>query len=103
MSKKDKKLDDSMIAKTPAVSSIKQDLEAKRLHEQKVSPLLQSIEFEMYVKESGLQEAFQIILSEIITKKIAENQVFVYTAMISTLVRMGSGCVPPEREGAGPA
>ena len=35
----------------------------------------------MYVKESGLQEAFQIIFSEIITKKIAESQVFIYTAM----------------------
>ena len=37
--------------------------------------------FEKYLEESGLTMAFQVIMAEIITKKIIEEQIFAYTAM----------------------
>ena len=41
----------------------------------------QAVLFEKYIEESGLSVAFQIVFAEIISKKIAEDQVFRYTAM----------------------
>ena len=37
--------------------------------------------FEKYLEESGISIAFQIIYTEILTKKIDEENVFTYTAM----------------------
>ena len=37
--------------------------------------------FEKYLEDSGLSIAFQIIMAEIITKRINEDQIFAYTAM----------------------
>ena len=37
--------------------------------------------FEKYLDESGLTLAFQIIMAEIITKKVSEEQIFPFTAM----------------------
>ncbi len=37
--------------------------------------------FEKYLDESGLSLAFQLIMAEIISKKVNEDQIFAYTAM----------------------
>jgi hypothetical protein len=37
--------------------------------------------FEKYLEESGLTLAFEIVMAEVISKKISEDQIFAYTAM----------------------
>lgn len=37
--------------------------------------------FEKYLEDSGLSLAFQIIMAEVIAKKIPEEQIFQYTAL----------------------
>lgn len=41
----------------------------------------QAVTFEKYLEDSGLPLAFQIIMAEVIAKKIPEEQIFPYTAM----------------------
>ena len=43
--------------------------------------LLQAVIFEKYLEDSGLSIAFQIIMAEVISKKIPEDQIFQYTAL----------------------
>ena len=37
--------------------------------------------FEKYLEDCGLPMAFQIIMAEVITKKVPEDQIFAFTSM----------------------